>query len=360
VPTRIAVSIVVPVRNDAATLDRVLAAIRANNLPREEYELIVVDDSSTDNSATIAARYADTVVRLSGRAGGPAYARNRGAELAHGDMVAFVNPDVVVTPSTFERLVEALSGNGNADAAAAARDESAGSANFASQYWNLLRSFGEEHHADSSANLDSGCGIVRRSALTRIGMYDEWRFDSPSLEGLDLGRRLQSSGGEILRIADLKVTYLNRWSFRAICDEVWKRSLTLARSFGYQHMSVAVPGEVVVTLTRAFAPALAVLGSATLTAAMVPRSFVLIRDVGVIVLVLLGNLPVHGFYARKKGVAFALVAAPVHLVIQGVAALALCVGWLLRHAIGDRLPDATTQAFSEVGLQTWPPLPRKI
>jgi hypothetical protein len=50
----------------------------------------------------------------------------------------------------------------------------------------------------------------------------------------------------------------------------------------------------------------------------------------------------------------------MHVVIQAIAAVALCMGWLLRDTIGDRLPDATTQAFSEVGLEIWPPVPRRI
>ena len=75
-------SVIVPVRDNAATVSYALAAIRANELSRDDYELIVVDDSSADSSPELAARYADTVVRLTGRRCGPAYARNRGAELA--------------------------------------------------------------------------------------------------------------------------------------------------------------------------------------------------------------------------------------------------------------------------------------
>src|SRR3954470_23520370 len=97
---RLSLSVVVAVRNAKATLASTLAAIRQSQLPRDSYELIVVDDASTDGSVAIAARYADTVVRLSGRKAGPAYSRNRGAELSRAPIVAFVADDVLVRPET--------------------------------------------------------------------------------------------------------------------------------------------------------------------------------------------------------------------------------------------------------------------
>jgi GT2 family glycosyltransferase len=359
-PSTKALSVVVPVRDNAATLGRALTAIRESGLKRENYELIVVDDSSSDASAIIAARHADIVVRLTGAGCGPAYARNRGIEIARGDIVAFVNPDVVLSRDTLPRMLSTLATRVDIAAVAASRDETSGAQNFASQYWNLLLGFGEQRHPEIGAHFETGCGAVRRRVLIAAGMYDEWRFGRECLEGLELGQRLQRAGYRLLLMRDLRVVYLKRWSVAKICREVWQRSALLTRSFGYQSTSVSVPGEVVITLSRSLTPAVAVMGSASLAAAFVPPSFGLIRDACVLVLILLGNLPVHRFYTRQKGLAFAIASAPLHVIIQGVAAVALCIGWLLRGTIGDRLPDATTQAFSEVGLEIWPPLPRRI
>src|SRR3954471_24126006 len=89
-------SVIVPVYQGAQQLPEVLAAITASDLPRECWELVVVDDASTDCSAERAAAFAYTVVRLTGRPRGPAYARNRGFELAHGDIVVFIDADVCI------------------------------------------------------------------------------------------------------------------------------------------------------------------------------------------------------------------------------------------------------------------------
>jgi hypothetical protein len=68
---------------------------------------------------------------------------------------------------------------------------------------------------------------------------------------------------------------------------------------------------------------------------------------------------VNHFFARARGFGFALACVPLHVLMQTVAAGALCAGWGLRYVFGDVSPDATTQAYSEVGLEIWPPIPRR-
>jgi GT2 family glycosyltransferase len=358
-PRNLALTVVVPTRNSALTLDTVLNAIRASQLAADMYEVIVVDDASLDESVAVAARHADTVVRLSGRALGPAYARNRGVELARGDVVAFVDGDVVVKTDTLPRLLSMLRDRPELDAVSASHDQKPGSSNFISQYWNLLVRFGETRHGGGRAHFFAGCAAVRRKALTSAGMYDEWRFPTGCVEGLELGQRLVGAGHKVALSRDLEVTHLREWTLRSMCAEVWHRSLLLARSLGYHRTSAAVPGEVVFTLSRSLAPAIAIVATLTLTAAFLPRPYLLLK-IGIAALVLLlTNLPVHRFYTRARGLGFALASAPLHVFVQGISAVALCTGWILRDAFGDLLPDAATQAYSEVGLEMWPPVRRR-
>src|SRR5437868_5567314 len=232
-------SVVVPVRNEAGYLRKSLQAILTTDMPRQAYELVVVDDGSTDGSAAIAGRFADTVIRLAGRGWGPAYTRNRGAELARGDVIAFVDPDVVVEPHTLPRMLDIL----------AARPEL---------------------HAATAA-FGSHCGMIRRTALLSAGMYDEWRFKSACLEDVELGQRLKKSGHNVVLTGEHPVTHVKRWDLRSIFREVWNRSVLLSRSLGYERTLSSVPGEVVFTLTRAVIPAMALLTTVALTAAFVPR-----------------------------------------------------------------------------------------
>jgi len=359
-PATLLLSVVVAVRDATSTLSEVLAAIRSSDLPRDAYELIVVDDASTDGSVAIAARYADTVVKLRGRRSGPAYARNRGAELARGAVLAFVDGDVVVRRDTLPLMLHTLDARQDIDAVSASRADSSGAHNFVSQYWNVLLRFGEQRHSARCAQFAPGCGAVRAKAFFSAGMYDEWRFATACLENVELGERLLSTGHGVLLSSELKVTHLKRWDFRSVFREVWLRSRLLARSLGYSRMSAAVPSDVVFTLSRALTPAVALLATLMLAAAFVPSPHTGTKGGAALLGLLLTNLPVHRFYARTRGLGFALLSAPVHIVVQIVAAVALCTGWILRDVFGDVSPDAATQAYSEVGHEVWPPVPRRI
>ena len=252
-------SVIVPVCDGAATLPQALSAIRASELNPDEYELIVVDDGSADGSAELAARYADVVVRLSGggRESGFAYARNRGAELARGEIVGFVDPDAMVRPDTLPRMLKMLADHPGLDAISASHEKRSAADNFVSQYWNLLLHFGEQRGMDTGGNFASPCAVIRREALLSAGMYDEWRFTTASLEGIELGKRLEESGCGVLSSKDVEISALKRWGVVALCREVWNRSALLARSLGYQRTRSAVPSEVVFTLSRTIAPAFA-------------------------------------------------------------------------------------------------------
>ena len=191
-------------------------------------------------------------------------------------------------------------------------------------------------------------------------MYDEWRFGTGCLESVGLGERLLGAGHGVLLISDLKVTHLKRWDFTSICQEVWRRGKLLARSLGYVRMSTAVPSEVMFTLIRALIPALAIFATLTLGAAFLPQPNLFAKSGLTLAALLLTNFPVHRFYASARGLGFAVAAAPLHLIVQVLAAVALCAGWFLRDVFGDLSPDATTQAYSEVGLEMWPPVRRRI
>ena len=353
-----ALSVIVPVRDGAATLTRALRAILSSDLPRHEFELIVVDDSSSDGSAAIAARYADTVIRLTGRRSGFAYARNRAAELARGDAVAFVDSDIMVRSETLPRMLKALDDHPGLDAISAAHDAVPAAPNFISQYWNLLLHFGDKWYPGIGGSFGSGCGMVRRSALVSAGMYDEWRFGAGTLEGVELGQRLARAGHEVLLTADLQVTQLKRWSLSSVLREAWSRSALLSRSLGYQRTRSSVPSDVVFTLSRASIPALAILCTVALSAAFLANPGKPARAVMTLALITLANFQVLRGFIRERGIVFAIVVAPVHFVFQIVSAMGLCGGWLMRDAVGDRLPDAATQAYAEVGLEMWPPVPR--
>lgn len=108
-------SIIVPVRDAAGDLPALLASVRATRLTG--YEIIVVDDASTDGSAAACGEGAGLrVLRLEAQAG-PSRARNVGAAAARGDILVFLDADVALPAGKdlLREIVEALEGSPDED-----------------------------------------------------------------------------------------------------------------------------------------------------------------------------------------------------------------------------------------------------
>jgi len=86
------ISVIVPVYNTAQYLERVIEALLAQDFPRDEFELIFVDNGSEDNSRAILERYPQIRVFVETERGSYA-ARNRGIREARGDILAFTDSD---------------------------------------------------------------------------------------------------------------------------------------------------------------------------------------------------------------------------------------------------------------------------
>ena len=105
------ISLIVPAYNEARYLPRLLdsveRALAAYHGDRDDVEVIVADDRSTDDTAAVAAARGCRVVPVGPRSIGAT--RNAGARAARGDLLAFVDADSVVHPETFNVIADRLS-----------------------------------------------------------------------------------------------------------------------------------------------------------------------------------------------------------------------------------------------------------
>lgn len=356
---RVQLSVIVAVHNAGDSLPVALAAIDGSDIGRDAFEIIVVDDASDDASASQASRYADAVIRLAGKAAGPAYARNRGAELARGTFIAFIDADVVVQPDTLRRMLAALHEEAHLDVVSARYDGAPAERGLVSVYWNLLLTYGDERHRSVGAYLVGGCLMMRRALFDATGTFDEWRFRTPCLEDVELGQRLTDRGSRIGTLPGLQVTHLRRTTARRLLRDVWERSELLARSLGYRRTRASAPNDIVFALNGATIPAVVMVAAVMLTAAAGPGELWIQKVAVALMIGAVTNLPACMYFSRRRGPLFAVLLLPLHMVAQATAVAALTVGWLLRDAIGDRIPDATMQAFAEVGVEMWPPVPKR-
>src|SRR5689334_9266891 len=103
-------SVVVPVRPNTPAVAACLTALTASDIPRCEWELIVVTSARDEDAWLVGALHADTVVRLPDGAWSAAYARNRGVEVSKGPYLVFVSADVCVEPDALRRFAAVLDG----------------------------------------------------------------------------------------------------------------------------------------------------------------------------------------------------------------------------------------------------------
>ncbi len=110
------VSVVVPSYNRKASLHRLLSALAAQTMPAEDFEVIVVDDGSTDGTPDLVAslRMPYRLKTLQQANTGPGAARNRGVRAASGDLIVFLDDDTVPVPGLLERHVALHAANANA------------------------------------------------------------------------------------------------------------------------------------------------------------------------------------------------------------------------------------------------------
>ena len=103
------ISVIIPTRNRLDALKRCLAALDAQTLPRDQWEVIVVNDGSTDGTAEYLASgaTAGTWRHTTLSQGGPARARNAGIRDASGGVLVFIGDDIYATPAFLERHLAA-------------------------------------------------------------------------------------------------------------------------------------------------------------------------------------------------------------------------------------------------------------
>lgn len=97
-------SVIIPTYNEEKNIYRLLCALRRQTIPRNMYEIIVVDGHSTDKTFEIAKKYAD-IVMLQGDSLGADGARNEGALIAKGKILVMTDADTIPPPNWLERIV---------------------------------------------------------------------------------------------------------------------------------------------------------------------------------------------------------------------------------------------------------------
>lgn len=355
------ISVIVPVHNGSRVLARALEAIATSDLARDGWELIVVDDASTDDSAIVAGRFADTVVKLSGRARGPAYARNRGLELARGQIIVTVDADVCIHSDALRLLAACLTEDPAVGAVNGTYDVGDRQLGLVSSFRNLRRCYLQRKAVGDVDHYWPPCGAVRRSVLDQVGPFDEWHYWRPQAEGAELGQRIRAASYRIVLDRRIEGRHCKQWTLASsIASDLLNH--------GVPWMRLMIQGG---NVGRIRAPSLSLrekattaLGCASLFAMAlnVILPFDILRWIALACAfaVFVGAAPLFQFLASERDPLFAIRCIPLQLLHYVTTGISVVLAWSLHQTVGEPTRDVTDDAFAEIGLQTWPPIPRRL
>ncbi len=234
------VSVVIPTCNRRAILQRCLDALAAQSY--DDYEVIVVDDCSTDDTPEFLARFADQHSDLKLRClrnehhAGANPSRNRGIEIATGELVAFLDSDCIADPDWIANLAAGFQTDRVAAVTGLVRDEAptnifeltfkgthrlakAGPANrLVAGNMCISRKILREHILDVDRATQS-VGADGQPDVSVSGRGDE--------EGLFL--HLKSSGFEIIAAPNAAVLHVHHYSGRTLFRQAFRGGQSAAR-----------------------------------------------------------------------------------------------------------------------------------
>jgi len=223
----VTISAIMPAFRAEALLPRVLAPLMAMKARGDLAEVIVVDDRSPDRTAEVAGEMGARVL-VTPQNGGPGVARNLAAGEAVGEVLWFVDSDVIVWPDGAERLQAAF-----ADPTVAAvfgSYDSAPEGSWFARYKNLMHRYYHQTARRTARTFWAGCGAVRADMFARVGGFDVETYRVPSIEDIELGYRIHAAGGVICVDPALLGKHLKRWTIRqAIHTDIFRRALPWSR-----------------------------------------------------------------------------------------------------------------------------------
>jgi GT2 family glycosyltransferase len=295
-------SAIVPATNAPSTLTVCLAAIRAATEAPEE--VIAVEDGV-----------------------GPADARNRGAARATGDVLVFVDADVLVHVDAFARIRRAFEDDGAPDALFGSYDDRPADPGTVSAFRNLLHHHVHHEGAGAATTFWAGLGAVRRDVFEAAGGFDAERYPVPSVEDIELGARLAAAGRRIELDPAVQGTHLKAWSLaRMVESDLWHRGVpwvelllrhgarSSALNLGWRHrLSAAASVVAVLSLLRG-------------------RVRTAVAALGVLVAL---NRSFYELLARRRGPGETVAGVGLHVLHHLVGALSVPIA-LVEHLRRDR------------------------
>lgn len=190
-------SIVIPALNEEQFIRQCLESLTRQTYPRDHYEIIVVDNGSTDKTVEIASQYANRVV--SKPEGNVGSIRNHGISMANGRIIICTDADCVVDPTWIEAGVDLIQRKPGCAFGGGLKPRT--NSTWVERYWLL----NDEGGSVQQNSLMGSCIFIQKDDFLGIGGFEE---GVTSGEDSDLSSRLTQAGLQVEMSPKLTVAHL--------------------------------------------------------------------------------------------------------------------------------------------------------
>ncbi len=213
------ISIVIPNHNGERTIGRCLEAALASSYP--SFEVVVVDDCSSDGSVAIIEKHPCRLIRLS-QHGGASKARNTGARNSSAGLCFFIDNDCLLQPDTL------------AKAAAAYREEGGGTViggtytllPYDEQFFSIFQSvyihYSETKNPQDPDYIATHAMLIAKEVFEKSGGFDEHFM--PILEDVEFCHRLKKEGVRLRMVPEIQVQHIFNFSLLSSMRNGFRKS----------------------------------------------------------------------------------------------------------------------------------------
>ena len=314
------VSIIIPVFNDPKGLEKCLEAVTCSNF--ENFECLVVDDNSSEDTISVAKRFPVKVIELSEN-NGPAHARNSGAKASSAAILIFIDSDVLIFPDTISKIVQAFQEHKDVAAIIGSYDDEPQETSFISEFKNLFHHYVHQNSNETASTFWSGCGAIRKNVFMEAGGFSE-SFKRPAIEDIELGNRLVKTHHKIMLKKEIQVKHLKRWTFLGLI-----KTDILDRGIPWTHLILRnknMLNDLNVGMSQRLSVFLVYL---LLLTSVVFASFfkqLLFLPVLIFLSIFVINIDLYKFFIKKRDFSFAVLAVPFHFLYYFYSGLSFLLG----------------------------------
>ncbi|GBD97223.1 MAG TPA: glycosyltransferase family 2 protein [Nitrospirae bacterium] len=208
------ISIIIPSYNKAATIGKCLAAAFSSDY--KNFEVIVVDDCSEDNSVEIIKGFPCKLIRLETRSG-TSRARNLGARNSSGDIIFFTDADCLLQENTLSIANRMLTATGPDVVIGGTYTKIPYDRKFFSIFQSVFINYSETRKVENPDYIAAHTMLIDAETFRKSGGFPEEFL--PIIEDVEFSHRLRRRGYKLLMNPEIQVQHIFDFSFlRSVCN----------------------------------------------------------------------------------------------------------------------------------------------